>query len=86
MGRMSALGFSVRAEAGLETLILDVVKSSVIEGEALNMVEVRSSLARRLGIDISGLAPVNRHVEGIVEMMLDATQCYADSTMQEHCS
>ena len=83
VGRMSALGFSVRAEAGLETLTLDVVKSSAIEGEALNVAEVRSSLARRLGIDIGGLAPVNRHVEGIVEMMLDATQRYAEPLTAE---
>ncbi len=78
LGRMSALGFSIRAEAGLETLTLDVVKSSAIEGEVLNMAQVRSSLARRLGIDIGGLTPVNRNVEGIVEMMLDATQRYAE--------
>ncbi|SBW05702.1 Filamentation induced by cAMP protein Fic [uncultured delta proteobacterium] len=78
LGRMNALGFSIRAEAGLETLTLDVVKSSAIEGEVLDMAQVRSSLARRLGIDIGGLAPVNRNVEGIVEMMLDATQRYAE--------
>lgn len=78
LGRMSALGFSIRAEAGLETLTLDVVKSSAIEGEILDKAQVRSSLARRLGIDIGGLAPVNRNVEGIVEMMLDATQRYAE--------
>ena len=78
LGRMNALGFSIRAEAGLETLTLDVVKSSAIEGEVLDIAQVRSSLARRLGIDIGGLAPVNRNVEGIVEMMLDATQRYAE--------
>lgn len=72
LGRMSALGFSIRAEAGLETLTLDVVKSGAIEGEALDAAQVRSSLARRLGIDIGGLAPVGRSVEGVVEMMLDA--------------
>ena len=83
VGRMSALGFSARTEAGLETLTLDVVKSSAIEGEALNVAEVRSSLARRLGIDIGGLAPVNRHVEGIVEMMLDATQRDAEPLTDE---
>lgn len=76
LGRMKALGFSIRAEAGLETLTLDVVKSSAIEGGTLDMAQVRSSLARRLGIDIGGLSSVNRNVEGIVEMMLDATQNY----------
>jgi Fic family protein len=78
LGRMSALGFPVRAEAGLVILTLDVVKSSAIEGEVLDMAQVRSSLARKLGIDIGGLAPVNRHVEGIVAMMLDATQRYPE--------
>ena len=78
LGRMSALGFSIRAEAGLETLTLDVVKSSAIEGENLDTAQVRSSLARRLGIDIGGLTPVSRNVEGVVEMMLDATQRYAE--------
>jgi Fic family protein len=83
LGRLNALGFSVRAEAGLETLALDVVKSSAIEGEALDMAQVRSSLARRLGIDIGGLAPCNRNVEGIVAMMLDATQRYAEPLTAE---
>ena len=78
LGRMSALGFSIRAEAGLETLTLDVVKSSAIEGESLDVAQVRSSLARRLGIDIGGLMPLSRNVEGVVEMMLDATQHYAE--------
>ena len=79
LGRMNALGFPVRAEAGLAILTLDVVKSSAIEGELLDMAEVRSSLARRLGIDIGGLTPINRHVDGIVAMMLDATQRCAEA-------
>ncbi len=83
LGRMNALGFSIRAEAGLKTLTIDVVKSSAIEGEVLSMAQVRSSLARRLGIDIGGLAPVNRNVEGIVEMILDATQQYAEPLTAE---
>jgi Fic family protein len=74
---MSGLGFPLRAEAGLEYLALDVVQSSAIEGEALDLEQVRSSLARRLGLDIGGTAPVSRSVEGVVEMMLDATQRYA---------
>jgi Fic family protein len=76
IGRMEALGFPLRREAMLETLTQDVVKSSEIEGEVLDPAQVRSSLARRLGLDIGGLTPADRHVEGIVEMMLDATQNY----------
>ena len=68
-----ALGFALRQEAGLETLTLDVVKTSEIEGETLNAQQVRSSIARRLGIDIAGAVPSDRNVEGVVEMMLDAT-------------
>ncbi len=75
-GRMEALGFNLRNEASLQTLTLDVLKSSEIEGEMLNRDQVRSSIARRLGLDIAGLVPADRHVEGIVEMMLDATQQY----------
>lgn len=74
LGRMEALGLRLREEATLSTLTQDVVKSSEIEGEILDSVQVRSSLARRLGIDIGALAPADRHVEGIVEMTLDATQ------------
>lgn len=76
-GRMETLGFSLRAEATLETLTLDVLKSSEIEGEILDRDQVRSSIARRLGMDIGGLAPADRNVEGVVEMMLDATQNYS---------
>ena len=83
LGRMNALGFSIRAEAGLETLTHDIVQSSAIEGETLDMAKVRSSLARRLGIDIGGFTAVDRHVEGIVEMMLDATQRYAETLTAE---
>jgi len=73
-GKMSALGFVLQKEAELETLTLDVLKSTEIEGEFLNPEQVRSSIARRLGMDISGLVPSDRHVDGVVEMMLDATQ------------
>lgn len=76
MGRMEGVGFELREEAVLETLTEDVVKSSEIEGELLNPKEVRSSVARRLGMDISGLPNTSRDVEGVVEMMLDATQKY----------
>lgn len=77
LGRMESLGFELKREASLSTLTNDVVKSSAIEGETLNPEEVRSSIACRLGIDIAGLMPANRDVEGIVEMMLDATQQFS---------
>src|SRR5262249_55670226 len=76
VGRMESLGFTLRAEATLHTLTEEVVKSSEIEGEILNKDQVRSSLARRLGVDIGALTPPDRNVEGIVEMILDATQKY----------
>ncbi|MCW3076574.1 MAG: Fic family protein, partial [Bacteroidetes bacterium] len=73
-GYMQALGFDLRNEATLKTLTLDVLKSSEIEGELLNPEQVRSSLARKLGMDIAGLVASDRDVDGVVEMMLDATQ------------
>ncbi|WNO53643.1 Fic family protein [Stakelama saccharophila] len=76
IGRMEALGFPLREEAVLRTLTEDVIKSSEIEGEQLDKDQVRSSIARRLGMDIGGLIPADRDVEGVVEMMLDATQNY----------
>ncbi len=77
LGRMDGLGFTLKQEASLVMLTNDVVKSSAIEGENLNIDEVRSSIARRLGLDIAGLVPASRNVDGIVEMMLDATQQFA---------
>lgn len=74
IGRMEALGFTLRAEAALQALTEEVIKSSEIEGEILDKEQVRSSLARRLGLDVGALASADRHVEGVVEMMLDATQ------------
>ncbi len=74
LGRMEALGFELRAEASLTALTNEVVKSSAIEGEDLNPKEVRSSIARKLGLEVAGLPEPGREVEGIVEMMLDATQ------------
>ena len=74
IGQMNALGFSAKEEATLTALTLDIVKSSEIEGEFLNYDQVRSSIARRLGINTAGLVPSSRHIEGVVEMMLDATQ------------
>jgi len=77
LGRMEGLGFDLQKEAELETLTLDVLKSSEIEGEQLNPDQVRSSIARRLGLDAGGAEPAEREVEGVVEMMLDATQHFA---------
>ncbi len=75
-GRMEGLGLQLRSEAMLQTLTEDVVNSSEIEGERLDREQVRSSLARRLGLDFVALTPADRNVEGVVEMMLDATQGY----------
>ena len=76
LGQMQALGFRMQEETMLKALTMDVMKSSEIEGELLNPEQVRSSIARRLGIEIAGALPTERDVEGIVEMMLDATQRY----------
>lgn len=76
IGQMDTLGFAAKEEATLTTLTLDVVKSSEIEGEKLDYDQVRSSIARRLGIHTAGLVPSDRNVEGVVEMMLDAIQYY----------
>lgn len=75
-GQMQALGFSMKQDAHLSTLTLDVLKSSEIEGELLNYNQVRSSIARRLEMEDAGMVHVDRSVEGVVEMMLDATQKY----------
>ena len=83
LGRMEGLGFELKREATLSTLTSDVVKSSAIEGENLNPKEVRSSIARRLGIDIASTVPVNQDVEGIVEIMLDATQRFSKPLIKE---
>jgi Fic family protein len=83
IGRMEALGFQMREEAILHTLTLDVLKSSEIEGEILDKEQVRSSIARRLGIDIGKFAIAGRNVEGVVEMMLDATQNYNQPLTRE---
>jgi Fic family protein len=73
-GKMEAIGFNLKNEAYLEALSLDVIKSSEIEGELLDLDQVRSSIARRLGMEISAMIPADREVEGVVEMMMDATQ------------
>jgi Fic family protein len=83
IGRMQALGFPLREEAVLETLTEDVLKSSEIEGEILDKDQVRSSIARHLGMDVAALPPSDRNVEGVVEMMLDATQKYRDNLTRD---
>lgn len=83
LGRMESLGFNLQKQAGLQNLTLDVIKSSEIEGEILNPEQVRSSIARRLGLDIGGFLPENRNVEGIVDMMVDATQNYNEPLTAE---
>jgi Fic family protein len=83
LGRMEALGFSLRSEAVLQTLTLDVLKSSEIEGEILDKIQVRSSIARRLGMDVAALPRQDRNVEGVVQMMLDATQNYEKPLTKE---
>jgi Fic family protein len=73
IGRLADIGMALRDQASLSVLTEEVIKTSEIEGELLNAKSVRSSIARRLGVDIGALAPVDRHVEGLVEMVLDAT-------------
>jgi len=83
LGRLTDVGLALRDQASLAALTEDVVKTSEIEGEQLDVESVRSSIARRLGVDIGALAPVDRHVEGVVEMILDATiNCHAVVTPQ----
>lgn len=82
-GKMEALGFRLKNEAILETLTTEVMKTSEIEGQILNLDQVRSSIARKLGIDIPGLVPSDRSVDGIVEVMLDATQNYEKALTRE---
>jgi Fic family protein len=83
IGKMQSLGFALQDEAVLETLTEDVLKSSEIEGESLDKDQVRSSIARRLGMDVGALAPADRDVEGVVEMTLDATQNFATPLTDE---
>jgi Fic family protein len=83
LGRLTDAGMALRDQASLAALTEDVVKSSEIEGEQLNVESVRSSIARRLGVDIGALAPVDRHVDGVVDMVLDATaNCHATLTRE----
>lgn len=83
LGRMDGLGFALRDQATLQVLTEDVLKTSEIEGQQLNPDAVRSSIARRLGVDIGALAPPDRHVDGVVEMVLDATKGFANPLTRE---
>ncbi len=83
MGRLADVGMTLRDQASLSALTEDVVKTNEIEGEQLNVASVRSSIARRLGVDIGALAPVDRHIEGLVEMVLDATANYRAPVTRE---
>jgi Fic family protein len=87
LGQMEGLGFHLRGEANLENMTKEVIGSSAIEGENLDAEEVRSSIARRLGIAYAGTAPTSRHVEGVVDMMIDATRnCEEALTAERLCS
>lgn len=83
LGYMESLGFDLQTEASLETITLDVLKSSEIEGEILDTEQVRSSIAKRLGIDIASPVHIDRDVEGVVEMMMDAVQQYTAKLTKE---
>jgi Fic family protein len=83
LGQMGSLGFTVKAEAFLSTLTIDVLKSSEIEGESLNYEQVRSSIARRLGMEYAGMVNTDRAIDGVVEMMLNATQKYKEPLSEE---
>ena len=83
LGRLTDAGIALRDQASLAVLTEDVVKTSAIEGERLDVASVRSSIARRLGVDIGALAPTDRHVEGVVDMVLDATLQYAAALTKE---
>ena len=87
LGRLADLGIALRDQASLAAWTEDVVKTSEIEGERLDVHSVRSSIARRMGVDIGAVAPVDRHVEGVVEMVLDATtRAAAPLTARRFCA
>ena len=83
LGKMDSLGFDVRNNALLQVLTENIIKSSEIEGQILDKHIVRSSIARRLGIDVGGEDLISRDVEGVVEMMLDATQNYSEKMTKD---
>jgi len=83
VGKMESLGFDLQSQASLETLTLEVIKSGEIEGEVLDRQQVRSSIARRLGLDAGGIGAIDRQVEGFVDMMMDATQNFQQDLSEE---
>ena len=83
MGRMAALGLAQREQATLQVLTQEVLKTSEIEGELLNLDAVRTSVARRLGLDIGALAASDRHVDGVVDVVLDATRNFDQALSRE---
>lgn len=83
MGKMESIGFDLRNEASLQTLTLEIIKSTEIEGEVLNPAQVRSSVARKLGMEIAGLIPSDRSVDGVVDMVLDAIEKYKEPLTTE---
>lgn len=83
LGKMEGLGFHFHNDASLSILTADAIKSSLIEGEELNKEEVRSSVARHLGMDVAGMVTPSRHVDGVVDMLIDASQHYADPLTKE---
>jgi len=86
LGKMEGLGFRLRTEVNLTTLTADIIKSSAIEGKQLDAEQVRPSIARRLGLDVERTVPSSRDVDGVVEMMLDATQKNAEPLEQPNAS
>ncbi len=83
LGKMDALGFEIKNQALVKVLTENITKSSEIEGEVLNAEQVRSSISRRLGIEVAGNIPIERNIEGVVEMMLDATQKYNEEMTKD---
>ena len=83
LGRVKWAGFPLKLEAQLEILALDILKSNAIEGNVLDPREVRSSIAKRLGVEIAGMSPTTRYVDGVVEMMIDATQRFDQELSEE---
>ncbi|CAN5358161.1 Fic family protein [soil metagenome] len=83
IGRMEGLGFNLQSEAMLQSMTLEILKSNEIEGEILDRDQVRSSIARRLGMDIAGLVTADRNIDGVVEVMLDATQKFQEPLTED---
>jgi Fic family protein len=83
LGRMESIGFSFREEAGLQTMTMEVIKSNEIEGQILDADQVRSSIARQMGLSVAGLVPSDRNVDGVVQVLLDATQKFKEELTEK---